>query len=121
MHRMNRRIKPGLLYIPIFIGGLFLFNLAVMLLWNGILPAVLGVKAITFWQSLGILVLSKILFGGFGGRHWRGRSEWKQKMKQRWDTMTPEEKEKFKDEWKSRCGGRWKMHSHSDPTTMSAE
>ena len=38
-------------------------------------PAVSGLRLITFWQAIGILILSKILFGGFRGRpgyraHW---------------------------------------------------
>jgi hypothetical protein len=36
-----------------------------MSLWNCLLPEILGVKSITFWQAMGILILSKILFGGF--------------------------------------------------------
>ncbi len=122
MHRMKRRIRLGFLFIPIFIGGLFLFNWVVMLLWNAILPAVLGVKAVTFWQAMGILILSKILFGGFGGRRWRGSPAWKQKMKQRWDDMTPEERESFKTEWKNRCSGRWGRHAKmDDASSMAAE
>ncbi len=72
------------------------------------LVAVVGVKAISFLQALGILVLSKILFGGFGGHsRWIGGQAWKEKMKQRWDKMTPDERDKFKAEWKNRCGGKW--------------
>ena len=87
------------------------FSAVVMALWNNILVAVLGVKAISFLQALGILVLSKILFGGFKGRggcgcH-GGRGMWKQRMQERMAKMTPEEREKFKAEWKNRCGGRW--------------
>ena len=116
-------IKKGLLMFLLFIIVAPLFVLAVQALWNGILPAVLGVKTITFMQALGILVLSKILFGGIGGgRHWRGSPAWKQKMKQRWDNMTPEEREKFKAEWKNRCGGRWGRHSKmDDASSMAAE
>jgi len=110
-------IKKALMMIVFVAAATFLFGGVVMWLWNAILPAVLGVKAISFIQALGILVLSKILFGGFGGRRWRGSPEWKQKMKQRWDTMSPEEKENFKSEWKNRCGGRWGMPSHSKTDT----
>ncbi len=38
-----------------------MLGLLVMSLWNALLPAILGVKAIGFWQALGILVLSRIL------------------------------------------------------------
>ena len=106
----NKFRKKKLLFIPIFIAAVFLFAAIVMGLWNAILPAVIGVKAINLWQALGILVLSKILFGGFRGG-WRGRhnnGKWME-MKDKFASMTPEEKEKFKAEWKNRCGGRWQM------------
>ncbi|MBL0054889.1 MAG: hypothetical protein IPP31_01620 [Chitinophagaceae bacterium] len=105
---MKRKIKWGFLFIPIFIGGLFLFTWVVMLLWNAVLPAaVTAINPIGFWQAMGILALSKILFGGFGGKSWRGSPQWKQKMKQRFENMSPEEQENFKAEWKNRCGHRW--------------
>ncbi len=105
------------MFLILFIAAVLLFGGVVMGLWNAILPAVLGVKAITFMQALGILLLSKILFGGFSGRGWRGSPQWNQKMKQRWDNMTPVERENFKAEWKNRCGGRW--GSYSKPDTAS--
>jgi hypothetical protein len=42
------------------------FSAAVMLLWNVLLPQIFGITAVNFWQALGLLALSKILFGGFG-------------------------------------------------------
>ena len=76
----------------------------VMALWNAILPAVTGWKAIDFWQALGLLVLGRILFGlrlGFGhGGHWRGR------MAERWSRMSPEERERFREGVRARCGHR---------------
>ena len=85
-----------------------LFSFIVMSIWNAVLPAVLGVKMITFWQALGILVLSKILFSGFGGFHHKReqfKNRFRQKMMDKWEKMTPEEKQKFKDELKNRCRG----------------
>jgi Ca2+/H+ antiporter, TMEM165/GDT1 family len=96
-------IPIGLLAIAAFLG---VFAGAVMLLWNNVLAVVLHISTISFWQALGILVLSKILFGGFRGAHW-GRHRWKEKMQQRWTNMTPEEREKFKQEWGNRCGHRF--------------
>lgn len=114
-------IKKGLMMFTFFIAAILLFTLVVMQLWNAILPAVLGVKAITFIQALGILVLSKILFGGFRGGWRGGRSqEWKQKMKDKWDTMTPEQRGQFKAEWKNRCGGKWSMKSQNDTSDQAA-
>jgi len=117
-------IKKGLMILFFGTIAVTAFGFIVMSLWNALLPAILGVKAITFLQALGLLLLSKILFGGFGGggRGWRGSPAWKQKMKQRWDNMTPEEREKFKAEWKHRCGGRWGRPEKTDTaSSMSAE
>jgi|SRR5579859_2626797 len=78
-------------------GAAFLaaFGYVVMTLWNVVLAAVTGVHVITFFQAVGLLVLSRILFGGLRGRrhggwHWRGR------MQARWQQMTPEEREQYR-------------------------
>jgi hypothetical protein len=44
------------------------FGFIVQHLWNWLIPAIVGWHAINFWQAVGILLLSKILFGGFRGR-----------------------------------------------------
>lgn len=93
--------------IPIFILGFTaLFSFAVYELWNGVLADVLGVKVITFWQALGILVLARILFGGFLFR--RGGppfgAPWRHKMMEHWLSMTPEQREKFCEEMRQRFG-----------------
>jgi len=115
--------KKIFMFVIFFIAAVLLFGAVVMGLWNAILPAVLGVKTITFMQALGILLLSKILFGGFGRRGgWRGEKHnaWKGKMAEKWATMTPEEREKFKAEWKNRCGRpRWSMHKEDSPGAMA--
>jgi hypothetical protein len=81
-------------------------------LWNVLVPPIFGWHTITFWQSLGLLLLSKILFGGFH-RHGRGdRGRWKQRMKDRWEQMTPEEREKFRNGM--RCG-RFPFRSNVEP------
>jgi len=112
-------IKKGLMIGLMVIAAILVFGAVVMGLWNAILPAVLGVKSITFVQALGILLLSKILFGGFRGGP-GGSREWKQKMKAKWETMTPDERDSFKSEWKNRCGGRWGMKPPADQQGKSA-
>lgn len=102
------------LFIPIFILAIFLFGGIVMWLWNAILPAVIGVKTINLWQALGILLLSKILFGGFrGGWGSHRKARWME-MQQKLSAMTPEERERFKSEWRNRCGG-WKTFRQDAP------
>ncbi|MBZ5530309.1 MAG: hypothetical protein LAO20_02655 [Acidobacteriia bacterium] len=96
---------------PLAILGLALFIFVggelVMHLWNWLLPSLFGWRLITFWQGLGILVLSRILFGGHG---WHGparsdaRRRIKERMAERWEKMTPEEREKYRQSWRGRCG-----------------
>lgn len=78
------------------------FGFIVEGLWNALVPPIIGWHAITFWQALGLLVLSKILFGGFHRHSSRDRARWKERMLQRWAKMTPEERERFREGM--RCG-----------------
>ena len=100
-------IKKKLMIFFLVIIAAIAFGAVIMLLWNAILPEVIGVKSISFLQAVGILLLSKILFGGFHGGCGARRQKWME-MQQKMNAMTPEEKEKFKSEWKTRCGNRWK-------------
>ncbi|HTC46027.1 MAG TPA: hypothetical protein VK722_01800 [Candidatus Aquilonibacter sp.] len=81
-----------------------LFSFIVMRLWNWLTPALFGWHVITFWQALGILVLSKILFGGFRGGRSGPHMFWRRRMMERWARMTPEEREKFRGSMRGRCG-----------------
>jgi hypothetical protein len=82
-----------------------LLGYVVMSLWNAVLPAVTGLHAITFVQALGLLVLSRILFGGLRGWGRRG-GHWRARMQARWQQMTPEERERFREVLGSRGCGR---------------
>jgi hypothetical protein len=82
--------------------GAAVFGFIVESLWNVLIPPIFGWHTITFWQALGLLLLSKILFGGFHRHGGGGRDRWKQRMKERWEQMTPEEREKFRKGM--RCG-----------------
>lgn len=79
-----------------------LFSFLVMGLWNILMPGIFAVRAISFWQALGLLVLCKILFGGF--RPYGGGPRWRRRMMERWEQMTPEEREKFKLGMRRGCG-----------------
>jgi Ca2+/H+ antiporter, TMEM165/GDT1 family len=107
---MRRRFneRKFFMFVPLVLAGIAVFTGIVMWLWNNVLAVVLHISLISFWQALGLLVLSKILFGGFrgGGGGW-GRHKWKSDMIQRWDAMSGEEKEKFRGEWEKRCGRRF--------------
>ena len=98
----------GLAMVALVIG---LVSAVVMMLWNAMLPSLFGLRVIGFWEALGLLVLARILFGGFRGRggwHWG----WRHRMHERWARMTPEEREKFREGMRAHCG-RW--HSVEEP------
>lgn len=46
---------------------ILLFGYVIMLLWNWLMPEIFGLTTITFWQAIGLGLLSKLLLGGFGG------------------------------------------------------
>jgi len=102
----SRNRKAMVAKIVVFASlGVAVFGKAVEFLWNWLMPAIFGLTAITFWQALGLLALSWLLFGGWRGMHGRGpriRSHWKARMAAQWEQMTPEEREQFRD----RCGPR---------------
>ena len=77
---------------------------AVMHLWNWLLPTLFGWRQITFWQAIGMLALCRILFGGLGGRGGH-RGNFRRRLGERWERMTPEEREKFRQGMGARCGG----------------
>lgn len=90
-----RCLKIGLLAVA----GIGVVAWGVMLLWNCLLPDLFaGVSRIGYWQALGLLVLSRILFGGLrGGGHGRWR-----KQRAHWESLTPEERQQFKGRFRSR-------------------
>jgi hypothetical protein len=90
-------------FVVLAIVGVAVAGLVVMALWNWLAPELFGWKPIGYWQALGILVLSKILFGGLRGHCGRGHchGEGASRLAQ----MTPEERERFKAGMRSRwCG-----------------
>jgi hypothetical protein len=100
--------KKRILFIaPLAIVGMAIFawigGELVMHLWNWLLPTLFGWRQITFWQGLGLLALCRILFGGFGGRGFH-RSNFRRRMAERWEHMTPEEREKFRQGFRGRWG-----------------
>jgi hypothetical protein len=108
-----RWIKRAIKAVVIVVLAVTVFGFVVMNLWNWLAPALFGFHTVTFWQALGLLILSKILFGGFRGRPGAGR-HWKRRMSERWQQMTPEEREKFRQGMFSRCG-RAGVGAESDP------
>lgn len=100
MKRFRARKIAGILLLVIV--GVAAFGTIVMLLWNALMPDIFHLPTISFWQALGLLLLAKILFSGFRGGGPRRRM--KERLSEKWMNMTPEEREKFKQDWGGRCG-----------------
>lgn len=117
------KITRLLLFAPLAILGMMLFAFIggqiVLNLWNWLLPPLFGISQITFWQALGILVLCRILFGGFGmsgsqrSHSRRGVSDRiadrvaervSERLDERYENMTPEERERFRQRVRERWG-----------------
>ena len=78
----------------------------VMYLWNWLGPTLFGWRQITFWQAWGVLALCRILFGGLGVRgpsRSEARRRIRERMAERWEQMSPEEREKYRRSWRGRC------------------
>ena len=103
---MNKRLKDLtrltrlMIMAPLAILGMVIFAFiggeVVMLLWNWLAPTLFGLRLITFWQAIGLLALCRILFGGFGLGGGSSRSNSRRRMRDRWEQMTPEERERFR-------------------------
>lgn len=92
--RKNWRVR-GLRFIAFGAVGIGLAGGVTMALWNSLMPAIFSLPAVNFWQALGLLVLSRLFFGNFGGRR-RMRFA---------HSMTTEERERFREAMRTRCGG----------------
>lgn len=108
------KVLTGIVLIAL---AVLLFGFIVMELWNFVVPALFDGPVITFMQALALLALSKILFGGFrggwrsrcgchGGK-WKGKHYWRERIEAKMAKMAPEEKERFKDQMRAKCGHGW--------------
>ncbi|MFC2152047.1 hypothetical protein ACFLSE_05915 [Bacteroidota bacterium] len=77
-------------------GFAFIFGYFVMLLWNWLMPTIFGLTTLTFWQAAGIVLLARLIFGGFkhGPGHTKSHSP-RRKFMRHW-------KDEYKKERKCR-------------------
>lgn len=97
----------GVVIATMIVGVAVLFGWIFMMLWNWLIPELFNGPYLTFWQAVGLLLLSKILFG-FGGK--KGGSHGGGKWKRHWS-------KKWGNKWEERCSNmteedrnRWKQH-----------
>ncbi len=76
------------------LAGLAAFGFVIMWLWNWLVPELFSGPVLTYWQTIGLLILSKILFSGIGhGKH-----------RYHYD-------HRYKEYWRSRCEDKMNMGS----------
>ena len=98
---MNRRRTLRVLKIAgIAIVALGVFGLVVKGLWNWLMPELFNVRPITFWQALGVWLLSRILLAGFQGRGRTHDRRWRARLLER---LSPEERERLRERLRHRC------------------
>jgi len=96
-----KRFKMAFMGIAV----LALFSAVVMLLWNVLIPGIFGLATINFWQALGLFVLARILFSGFGGgrmmmggmmgHHAMHHGKEHNRFREKWMNMTDDERREF--------------------------
>lgn len=99
----KRRVVRLLAILPIVLIVFAGLVWAVFALWNWLMPSIFGLRTISYWQALGLMALSWILFRGFRGPRF-GQGSWRHDMRERWGRMTPAEREEFVKGLRSRCG-----------------
>lgn len=92
----NSKKRWALFPLAIVAGATF-FGFLVMLLWNYLMPEIFHLPEISFWQALLLLLLCRILFGG----HFKHGNDRHFRLHQRMETMSPEEREAFREKWNS--------------------
>lgn len=108
--------------IAFFVAATGVLSLVTMLLWNALVPSVFKGPSVTFAQAVGLLLLSHILLRGVSPwRHGNGwhRERWKKRFEEKLESMTPEERERVREEWRRRCG--WAPGPHSDQKPADQE
>ena len=86
------------------LAAIAVFGAAAMLLWNALMPQIFAMPALTYWQTVGLLLLARILFGGLahdfahGGHRGRGDGymfRHGNKLREKWMNMSEEERKEF--------------------------
>jgi hypothetical protein len=111
------------IFIPfVILAFIAAVTFVVQALWNGVLVDVVAVKTITYWQALGLLLLARILVGGWPGKGggrcgpgWRARM-----MAKKWESLDPAQREKMREEMRRRFGD-WPRPSWCDDDDHNQE
>jgi len=108
MRFRGRWVAKGAAFLMLVLTVVAVVSFVVMSLWNALIPNLFHGPVLQYWQAVGLLILSRLLFGGFRGRghgwHSRGPGGWRRHWRHHWENMTPEERERLRAKMKERCG-----------------
>ncbi|NDV47286.1 hypothetical protein D0T49_09540 [Paludibacter sp. 221] len=100
-NRSEKKALGLLIFLVVFAGVAAI----VMLLWNALIPAIIGWSAINYWQSAGLLVLCKLLIGGFGKMLPLGGGYMFARKSKKWGHMNHEKMMHFHDHFHEKMDG----------------
>ena len=100
--RKHRIVRLIVFVLPVFLIVFAGMIWAVSALWNGLMPSIFGLRTITYWQALGLMMLSWILFRGFRGPS-MSRDHLRHNLRERFGRMNPADREEFM----TGLRGRW--------------
>ena len=113
-------IAKGIVFGVLFITAITFLT---MYLWNSLMPELFGLPVLGFFQVLGLLILGRLLTGGFAYRGWGGgpgghlRSRY---MREHWKNMSETERRQFIQRWgKHGCGPGFE--EEAEKTTSETE
>jgi hypothetical protein len=107
---MHKPFKFRFVGIAVFLAAIAVFSAVAMFLWNAIMPEIFGLHALSYWQTVGLLLLARILFGGLGMRHFwphgrhgkhgkhgmcGGFHHGNHPLREKWMSMTDDERTEF--------------------------
>jgi len=121
----GRWVGKGAAFLVVMLAVLALLSFVVMGLWNALIPELFHGPTVQFWQAAGLLVLCRILFGGFRrhghGWHHHRHGRWREYLREHWGSLTPEERERLRAKLRNRCGWGVEDFPGEQPDSHSGE
>jgi hypothetical protein len=113
----GRWVAKGLAIALAIVAFIAVFAWVVMWLWNALVPQLFHGPQLGYWQAVGLMILSRILFGGIRGH--RGHGSWRDRFRERWierwEQMTPEEREQLRTRFSEHRGRHRCAREESPP------
>jgi len=96
---MDKTFKFRFFGILAFLAMIAAFSAAAMFLWNALMPQVFALPVLSYWQSMGMVILAKIFFGGMGpgrmGMRGFGIARHGNPLREKWLNMSEDERKEF--------------------------